>query len=145
LIFNLVVNACDAMPSGGSLIIETANITLHEECTALYPEVQPGEYVLLTIHDTGHGISDEIKDKIFDPFFTTKNKDHSGLGLAVVLGIVKQHGGQIQVQSKVGIGSTFRVYLPRMAKPAALPNLLKGNTVISNMIQQKLAGYEKKL
>ena len=113
---NLVVNACEAMPEGGHLTVETSNVVLEDQYVADYPEIQ-GEYVLLAVQDTGCGISDDIKKYIVEPFYTTKGEKHPGLGLPMVFGHVKQFGGQVRVESEQGMGSTFRIYLPRVEKP----------------------------
>jgi two-component system cell cycle sensor histidine kinase/response regulator CckA len=119
-IINLVVNARDAMPSGGTVAIKTVNQTVHTSSalgTAIMP---PGDYVHIEVSDTGTGMSKEIQSKIFDPFFTTKPVGQgTGLGLATVYGIVKQSGGFITVDSEVGKGTSFHIYLPRLRVDAA--------------------------
>jgi len=114
VIMNLVVNARDAMPEGGELIIETANIKLTDEYVKKrHPVAMPGEYVMLSISDTGVGIPENIKEHIFEPFFTTKEVGKgTGLGLSTVYGIVKQTGGFVWCYSEVGEGTTFKVYVP---------------------------------
>jgi PAS domain S-box-containing protein len=113
VLLNLAVNAKDAMPEGGILTIETRNVLLGEEYCRSKPETKPGEYVSMTVTDTGRGIDEETLTQVFDPFFTTKGRAKgTGLGLSMVYGIVKNHGGQIECHSKVGVGTTFKIYLP---------------------------------
>lgn len=114
VIVNLAINARDAMPHGGDIIIETVNKALEESYTELNPEVAAGDYVMVSVSDNGEGMSQETLEKLFEPFFTTKVKGKgTGLGLSMVYGFVKRSKGHIKVYSKPGQGSTFRLYLPR--------------------------------
>jgi CheY-like chemotaxis protein len=149
VIMNLAVNARDAMPFGGSLLIETAAVQLDEAYIRLHPTAQVGKCVMLAISDTGVGIDEETQQRIFEPFFTTKPAGQgTGLGLAMVQGIVAQSGGHIEVSSEPGQGTTFRIYLPARAeaatggaKPAAVPTLGGNETILIVEDVAEVRGY----
>jgi PAS domain S-box-containing protein len=117
VIMNLVMNAADAMPEGGSITLSTSTNIISNRDSRIHPMLTPGRYIKLKVADTGTGIPDEIKDKIFDPFFTTKGPEKgTGLGLAIIYGIVREHNGVITMTSLLGRGTTFDVYLPAIRK-----------------------------
>ena len=122
IIMNLVVNARDAMPQGGRLMIETTNVSFKERVQKDGRQIAPGSYVMLTISDNGQGMTEEVRAHLFEPFFTTKDKSKGrGMGLASVYGVIKQSGGNITVESAAGKGSTFSIYFPQVdEKPEAL-------------------------
>ena len=145
ILMNLTVNSRDAMPGGGTIKIETRNVDLDREYTKQHQSAKSGPYVMLSFSDTGHGIDEEILPHIFEPFFTTKELGKgNGLGLATVYGIVKQSGGNIWVYSEPGLGTTFKIYFPRVdvaeaptvPEPASMP---KGGTETIMLVEDDVA------
>ena len=140
VVLNLVINARDAMPLGGRILLESSHAEVDASMAERYQEVEPGSYVLITVSDTGSGIDAETLPHIFEPFFTTKEPGKgTGFGLSTVFGIVTQQGGAIQVYSEVGVGTTFRVYFPAVDPPAKVvlsqPELDSGRRVTILLVE----------
>ncbi|WP_148207461.1 PAS domain S-box protein [Paramagnetospirillum magneticum] len=128
-LLNLAINARDAMPDGGTLAIETSNIVVEAEHARFDPNLQPGEYIVLMVSDSGTGISKDIVDKIFEPFFTTKERGKgTGLGLSMVYGFARRSGGHVRVYSELGVGTAFRLYFPRSHAHVADPGQIGTET-----------------
>ena len=135
VVMNLVVNARDAMPSGGKLTIETANVILSEDQTKMHPGMKPGRHVVLRVSDTGVGMDAATLARVFEPFFTTKEQGKgTGLGLSTVFGIVRQSGGSVSVESAPGQGTTFEIHLPSIENAIEAPPIAER--------QQTLRGSE---
>jgi signal transduction histidine kinase len=144
VLMNLVVNAGDAMPGGGSLTVETRNATISEQNTSRRAPASPGQYVLLSVADNGMGMDAETKARIFEPFFTTKEQGKgTGLGLATVYGIIKQSGGFIWVESEPGSGARFEIYLPRVTDRVEPASAQKEEIAISQGLKTVLVAEDE--
>jgi signal transduction histidine kinase len=140
IIMNLVVNASHAMPEGGNLVIETETVNLDRAYCLVHVEATPGPHILLSVSDSGSGMDEETMERIFEPFFTTKDPGTgTGLGLAMVYGIVKEHGGHLKCYSQPGAGTTFKIYFPAMVskikpdKPSDLVVAAGGTETINHL------------
>jgi CheY-like chemotaxis protein len=133
---NLCLNARDAMPDGGRLSIETEQVLIDGNFVAAHPWARPGRYILISVTDTGQGMPPDVLERVFEPFFTTKAPSSgTGLGLAVASGVVEQHGGMIHGYSEVGVGTTFKVYLPAFDRRAT--------TVGTKLVPEAPQGHER--
>jgi PAS domain S-box-containing protein len=129
-ILNLAINARDAMPEGGMFTIELANVAVDDLFAGTYPDMETGDYVTISVTDTGSGMPPEVRERIFEPFFTTKEVGKgTGLGLSMVYGLIKQSGGHVTVYSEAGIGTTFRIYLPRSCAPDTATEERRSDTI----------------
>lgn len=160
VLMNMAVNARDAMPQGGKLTIETSNVALSDEFVQQHIQAHEGAYVMIAVRDTGCGMDEEVLEHIFEPFFTTKERG-TGLGLATVYGIITQSGGFIDVDSKMGQGTTFNIYLPRLEGENASVDetpeskarvcgietvlLVEDDEALRNLMQQALSEYGYKI
>ncbi|MCK9276413.1 MAG: PAS domain S-box protein [Syntrophales bacterium] len=137
IIMNLVLNSCDAMPEGGKILITSENETVHEDIFIDDVNINHGQYIKICVADTGSGMTREVKERIFEPFYTTKDGRGTGLGLAVVYGIVKNHSGAITCQSEYGRGTKFTIYLPRIDEPRQEGTIIRQSDVEDSILKGK--------
>jgi two-component system cell cycle sensor histidine kinase/response regulator CckA len=136
VLMNMVLNARDAMPNGGRLVLASASVTIDQAQNDTDPELKPGDYAMISVMDSGIGMSEETKSRIFEPFFSTRNLSEAmGLGLATSYGIIKQSGGHITVESQIDRGSVFRIFLPSAKQPAPTPHQLSSSPPASTIKQ----------
>jgi two-component system cell cycle sensor histidine kinase/response regulator CckA len=136
VLMNMVLNARDAMPNGGRLILASASVTIDQALNDSDPELKPGDYAMISVADSGIGMSEETKTRVFEPFFSTRNLNEAmGLGLATSYGIIKQSGGHITVESQIDRGSIFRIYLPTTEQPPPAPPQLASAPPVSTIKQ----------